>query len=71
MSPAPKYQMALMIWVAVFPTLVALQLALHDVLTGLPPVLRTLVLTMVSVPVVVFGLMPPLQRLRARLLHAA
>ena len=39
-----KHQLALMIWLAVFPTLTALNLALGDWLKTLPPLLRTFVL---------------------------
>jgi hypothetical protein len=31
-------------------------------------VLRTLILATIAVPIVIYGLMPPLQRLRTRLL---
>ncbi len=67
-GPPPRHHMALMIWLAVFPTLTALQLLLGDLLDGAPTVVRTLVLATVAVPIVIYGLMPPLQRLRARLL---
>ncbi len=67
----PKHHLALMIWLAVFPTLVVLQLLLHDLLAGTPMVLRTLLLVSIAVPIVVFGLMPPLQHLRAYLISRA
>jgi antibiotic biosynthesis monooxygenase (ABM) superfamily enzyme len=57
-----------MIWLAVFPTLTLLNLALGNWLTTLAPDLRTLVLATVAVPIVIYGLMPHLHRLRARLL---
>lgn len=68
--PPTQHQLALMIWVAVFPTLTALNLALEDVLAELPSVLRTLVLASVAVPIVIYGLMPQLHRMRARILLA-
>ncbi|MEV1118498.1 hypothetical protein AB0I91_25815 [Actinosynnema sp. NPDC049800] len=67
-GPPPRHHLALMIWVAVFPTLTVLQLLFGDLLDGAPTVLRTLVLATIAVPVVIYGLMPPLQRLRVRLL---
>ena len=67
-GPPTRHQLALMIWVAVFPTLTALNLALGDWLAPLSPVLRTFVLATVAVPIVIYGLMPQLHRLRARLL---
>ncbi len=70
-SPVPpptKHQLALMIWVAVFPTLTGLNLILGDTLAGLPSVLRTFVLATVAVPIVIYGVMPRLHRVRARLI---
>jgi antibiotic biosynthesis monooxygenase (ABM) superfamily enzyme len=56
-----------MIWLAVFPTLTVLNLTLGGTLRGLPVVLRTFVLATIAVPVVIYGVMPHLHRLRARL----
>ena len=67
-GPPSKHQLALMIWLAVFPTLTVLNLALADVLRTLSPVARTFVLATIAVPIVIYGLMPQLHRLRARLL---
>lgn len=67
-GPPTKHQLALMIWVAVFPTLTVINLAIGDQLATLPSVLRTFVLATVAVPIVIYGLMPQLQKLRARLL---
>jgi len=57
-----------MIWVAVFPTLLVLNLALGDWLRGMTPVLRTFVLATIAVPIVIYGLMPQLHRARRRLM---
>jgi antibiotic biosynthesis monooxygenase (ABM) superfamily enzyme len=65
--PPSKHQLALMIWLAVFPTLVALNLALNGSLDGMSVVPRTFVLATIAVPIVIYGLMPQLHRLRARL----
>jgi antibiotic biosynthesis monooxygenase (ABM) superfamily enzyme len=56
-----------MIWLAVFPTLVVLNLALRGPLDGLPALARTFVLVTIAVPIVIYGLMPQLHRLRVRL----
>jgi len=66
--PPGKHQLALMIWMAVFPTLTIINLAVGDWLSTLPALLRTFVLATVAVPIVIYGLMPLLHRLRARLL---
>ena len=68
-SPVPppsKHQLALMIWLAVFPTLTTLNLMLGDWLRTLSPVLRTFVLATIAVPIVMYGLMPRLHKLRAQ-----
>ena len=67
-GPPTKYQLAVMIWVAVFPTLTLLNLTLGPVLKDANPVLRTFVLTTVAVPIVIYGVMPRLHRVRARIL---
>ncbi|MDQ1738179.1 MAG: hypothetical protein QOH56_4430 [Pseudonocardiales bacterium] len=67
-GPPSKHQLALMIWLAVFPTLTVLNLALGDWLRTLTPVLRTFVLATIAVPIVIYGLMPQLHRLRRQLL---
>jgi antibiotic biosynthesis monooxygenase (ABM) superfamily enzyme len=60
--------MALMIWLAVFPTLVVLNLSLGQVIADLSVVLRTFILATAAVPIVIYGLMPQLHRLRVQLL---
>jgi antibiotic biosynthesis monooxygenase (ABM) superfamily enzyme len=67
-GPPTKHQLALMIWLAVFPTLTVLNLTLGDWLRTLTPVARTFVLATIAVPIVIYGLMPHLHRLRRRLL---
>jgi antibiotic biosynthesis monooxygenase (ABM) superfamily enzyme len=68
-TPPTKHQLALMIWLAVFPTLTLLNLALGDWLRTLPTVPRTFVLATVAVPIVIYGVMPQLHRGRAWLLR--
>jgi antibiotic biosynthesis monooxygenase (ABM) superfamily enzyme len=67
-APPSKHQLALMIWLAVFPTLTVLNLALGDWLRTLSPVARTFVLATIAVPIVIYGLMPQLHRIRSRIL---
>jgi antibiotic biosynthesis monooxygenase (ABM) superfamily enzyme len=69
--PPTKHQLALMIWLAVVPTLIGLNLLLDDALTDVSTVPRTFVLATVAVPIVIYGLMPRLHRLRARLIARA
>jgi antibiotic biosynthesis monooxygenase (ABM) superfamily enzyme len=66
--PPTRHQLALMIWVAVFPTLTVLNLVLGDSLASLPKIARTFVLATIAVPIVIYGVMPRLHRLRARII---
>ena len=67
-GPPTKHQLALMIWLCVFPTLTVINLALSDWLDEMGTVLRTFVLATIAVPVVIYGLMPQLHRVRVRIL---
>jgi antibiotic biosynthesis monooxygenase (ABM) superfamily enzyme len=66
--PPSKHELALMIWLAVFPTLTILNLVLGDWLHTLTVVQRTFVLVTIAVPIVSYGLMPHLQWIRGQLL---
>jgi antibiotic biosynthesis monooxygenase (ABM) superfamily enzyme len=66
--PPSKHQLALMIWLAVVPTLTVLNQLLSGSLKGLPIIPRTFILVTIAVPIVIYGLMPHLHRLRARLI---
>jgi antibiotic biosynthesis monooxygenase (ABM) superfamily enzyme len=71
MSPVPppsKHQLALMIWLAVFPTLTVLNLLIGGSLRDLPVVLRTFILATIAVPIVIYGVMPQLHKVRRRLI---
>ncbi len=69
-APRTKHQLALMIWLPVFPTMTALNLAFGDQLADMPAVLRTFVLATIAVPIVIYGLMPHLHRARVSLLRS-
>jgi antibiotic biosynthesis monooxygenase (ABM) superfamily enzyme len=63
-----RHQLALMIWLCVFPTLTVLNVTLGDWLASMSAVMRTFVLATIAVPIVIYGLMPHLHRARMRLL---
>ena len=67
-GPPSKHQLAVMIWVAVFPTLTVLNQTIGPWLADFNPVLRTFILATVAVPIVIYGLMPRLHRIRVQLL---
>ncbi len=67
-NPAPsRHQLAVMIWLCVFPTLTVLNVVLGDWLATMQTVTRTLVLATIAVPIVIYGLMPRLHRAHAHL----
>jgi antibiotic biosynthesis monooxygenase (ABM) superfamily enzyme len=66
--PPSKHHLGVMIWLSVFPTLTVINLALGDWLKTLSPVVRTFVLATIAVPIVIYGLMPHMHRLRVRLM---
>jgi antibiotic biosynthesis monooxygenase (ABM) superfamily enzyme len=66
--PPSKHHLSVMIWLSVFPTLTVINLALGDWLKTLSPVVRTFVLATIAVPIVIYGLMPHMHRIRARLM---
>jgi antibiotic biosynthesis monooxygenase (ABM) superfamily enzyme len=58
MKQAPKYKMAVVIWLAIYPTINLIMWLLGDFLSTLPLPLRTLVLTLILVPLMVYVLLP-------------
>jgi antibiotic biosynthesis monooxygenase (ABM) superfamily enzyme len=56
-----------MIWLAVVPTLIALNLTLGRALSDVPVALRTFVIATIAVPIVIYGVMTQLHKVRARL----
>jgi antibiotic biosynthesis monooxygenase (ABM) superfamily enzyme len=68
--PPSKHHLGVMIWLSVFPTLTVINLALGDWLKTLSPVVRTFVLATIAVPIVIYGVMPHMHRLRSRLMVA-
>jgi hypothetical protein len=58
MKTVPKYKSALMIWVVIYPTINIIMLLLGDRLNTLALPLRTLILTVILVPLMVYVLLP-------------
>jgi hypothetical protein len=63
MKQPPKWKFAVMVWLAIYPAITVLQFLIGDVLVRLPIPLRTLILTGILVPLMVFVLLPLLRRL--------
>lgn len=60
--PPPRYKMALVVWLAIYVLITGIQALFGDFLAGLPLMLRTLIMTAVTVPLMTFLLMPLLTR---------
>jgi len=69
--PPSKHQLALMIWLCAFPTLLVLNLLLGDWLRSMATVPRTFILATIAVPIVIYGLMPYVHKVRARIVARA
>lgn len=61
-GPPPRHRMAVVIWLAIYPTITALLALSGPLVTDWPLPLRTLWLTVIAVPLMVFVLLPRLQR---------
>jgi uncharacterized protein len=63
-EPAPpRYKMAIVTWLAVFPLATAIFAITHPLLGGLPTVIRTLVFTLIMVTLMTYVVMPRMTRL--------
>ena len=62
-APPPRYKMAVVTWLAVFPLITTIFLALGPVLNQLPTLLRSLVLTVIMVSLMTYIVMPRMTRL--------
>ena len=65
MKPPSRWKMALLIWLAIYPCITLLFLFFGERLVLLPVPLRTLVVTLILVPLLSFVLLPALQKLFA------
>ncbi len=68
LPPPTRHQLAVMIWVAVVPTLTLLNVVLGPHLEESSVGLRTVVVATIAVPIVSYGVMPQLHRVRVWLL---
>jgi antibiotic biosynthesis monooxygenase (ABM) superfamily enzyme len=61
-GPPPRHRFALLVWIAIYPTITLLLELGGPLINDWPLPLRTLALTAVAVPLMVFVLLPALQR---------
>jgi antibiotic biosynthesis monooxygenase (ABM) superfamily enzyme len=64
MKPPKKWKMAIVIWLAIYPLITSIFVLLGKQLILIEPLpLRTLIITVIAVPIMVFILIPTLQKL--------
>ncbi len=64
MKPPKKWKMAIVIWLAIYPLITLIFTVFGQYLIQINPLpLRTLVITLIAIPIMVFVLMPFLQTL--------
>lgn len=63
-KPPKKWKMAIVVWLAIYPLITVMQWLLGPQLAKVTPLaLRTLILTAVVVPLMVYGVLPLVQKL--------
>jgi antibiotic biosynthesis monooxygenase (ABM) superfamily enzyme len=69
-TPAPSvHERAFITWTAIFPLVVLAQLALAPFIDAWPPILRTLAMTLVVVPIAVYVVVPRLMAAYLRVIR--
>ncbi len=63
--PPPRYKMALVTWLAVFPLITLISTVLQNQLVQLPIVLRVMIVTAIAVPTMTYLLMPQMTQIFA------
>ncbi|NHM08281.1 hypothetical protein G4D82_13710 [Flavobacterium sp. CYK-4] len=63
MKPPKKWKFALMVWMAIYPAITLLSYAIGDALKALPIPARTLIMTGILVPLMVYLLLPMLRKI--------
>ena len=66
MKQPPRWKFAVMVWAAIYPTITITLFLIGPYVKDFPLPLRTLTLTLIMVPLMVFVLMPFLQKLLAK-----
>lgn len=58
MKQPSKWKFAVMVWIAIYPTITIVSLLIGDYIKNLPLPLKTLIMTGILVPLMVFVLLP-------------
>ena len=63
MKQPPKWKFALMVWIAIYPSIMLVQLLIGNQIISLPLPLRSLIMTGILVPLMVYVLLPFLRKI--------
>jgi antibiotic biosynthesis monooxygenase (ABM) superfamily enzyme len=71
MKPIPKWKMAIMIWLGIYPVITAIIFIVFPFMNehNWPLPLRTFAITLTAVPVMVYAVLPVLQKILKNWLH--
>ena len=63
MKQPPKWKFALIVWLAIYPAITILSFLIGDIIQNLPIFIKTLIMTGILVPLMVFVLLPILRKI--------
>lgn len=69
MKQPPKWKFAIMVWIAIYPTITIVSYLIGDAIKNLPLALKTLIMTGILVPLMVFVLLPLLRKILGQWLN--
>ena len=69
MKQPPKWKFAIMVWLAIYPAITLLTFLIGDYIKNLPLPLKTLIMTGILVPLMVFVLLPILRKVMGNWLN--
>lgn len=69
MKQPPKWKFALMVWIAIYPSITLVQFLIGKQIINLPLPLRTLIMTGILVPLMVYVLLPFLGKVLGKWLN--
>jgi antibiotic biosynthesis monooxygenase (ABM) superfamily enzyme len=69
MKQPPKWKFTVMVWLAIYPTITLVTFLIGDYIKNFPLPLKTLIMTGILVPLMVFVLLPILRKLMGNWLN--
>ena len=69
MNQSPKWKFAIMVWLAIYPAITLLTYLIGDYIKNLPLPLKTLIMSGILVPLMIFVLLPILRKVMGNWLN--